>query len=323
MDWIQLSISTTTVGIEPVCAVLMEAGVTGMEIEDATDFYNFLENNRDKWDYVDEELLKAHDCGSCVKFYVTDNACGADMRNAVAEGLKQLKMLDEQDEYGTLAITSADMKEEDWAENWKQYFKPLEVGDKILILPEWETLPAPTDRTVFTVNPGMSFGTGSHHTTQLCIKGLEEYLKPGMTVLDLGCGSGILSIIAMLLGAKDATAVDIDPNAVEIAVQNAKRNQIDLTSYRTFSGNVTCDDALFQAISDREYDVVLANIVADVIIGMKPLVPKLLKKGGIFITSGIIEGRAGDVISAYEKTGLTLLRQQQQGDWFALIYIKE
>ncbi|MBO5930485.1 MAG: 50S ribosomal protein L11 methyltransferase, partial [Clostridia bacterium] len=211
MDWIQLSISTTTEGIEPVCAVLMEAGVTGMEIEDATDFHNFLENNRDKWDYVDDELLKAHEGDTCVKFYVTDNACGADMRNAVLEGLKSLKAMDEQSEYGTLTVSAAGMKEEDWSENWKQYFKPLEVGDKILILPEWETLSAPTDRTVFTVNPGMSFGTGSHHTTQLCIRGLEEHLKPGMSVLDLGCGSGILSIIAMLLGAKDATAVDIDP----------------------------------------------------------------------------------------------------------------
>ncbi len=323
MDWIQLSISTTTEGIEPVCAVLMEAGVTGMEIEDATDFHNFLENNRDKWDYVDDELLKAHEGDTCVKFYVTDNACGADMRNAVFEGLKSLKAMDELSEYGTLTVSAAGMKEEDWSENWKQYFKPLEVGDKILILPEWETLSAPTDRTVFTVNPGMSFGTGSHHTTQLCIKGLEEHLKPGMSVLDLGCGSGILSIIAMLLGAKDATAVDIDPNAVDIAIENAKRNQIDLENYRTFAGNVTCDEALFQAISNKGYDVVLANIVADVIIGMKPIVPKLLKKGGIFITSGIIEGRAEDVIAAYETTGLICINRQQQGEWLALTYIKQ
>ncbi len=322
MDWIQLSISTTTEGVEPVCAVLMEAGVTGMEIEDSADFHNFLETNKDKWDYVDDELLRAHEGGTFVKFYVTDNACGADMRTQVQEGLIRLAELDEQKEYGTLKVSAVGMKEEDWAENWKQYFKPLNVGNKILILPEWEHLSEPTDRTVFTVNPGMSFGTGSHHTTQLCIKGLEQYLVPHMSVLDLGCGSGILSIIALLLGAEDATAVDIDPNAVEIAVQNAKRNKIDLNTYRTFAGNIVTDQALFNAVSDKEYDVVLANIVADVIIGIEPFVPKLLKKGGVFITSGIIAERADDVISAYEKTGLTLAGREDQGGWVALSYIK-
>lgn len=322
MDWIQLRISTTTEGIEPVCAVLMDAGITGMEIEDAKDFHCFLEANRNTWDYVDEELISAFGGDTCVKFYVTDNACGADMRTQVTEGLKRLAAMDEKGEYGALSVASANMKEEDWAENWKQYFKPLNVGDKILILPEWERLTEPTDRTVFTVNPGMSFGTGSHHTTQLCIQGLEQRIAPGMSVLDLGCGSGILSIIALLLGAKDATAVDIDPNAVEIAVQNAKRNRIDLNTYRTFSGDIVSDKTLFRAVADKEYDIVLANIVADVIIGMEPVIPKLLKSGGVFITSGIIQEREADVAAAYEKTGLTLTGRQEQGGWVALQYIK-
>lgn len=322
MDWIQLSISTTTEGIEPVCAVLIEAGVTGMEIDDACDFHNFLENNRDKWDYVDDDLLKQHESGSFVRFYVTDNACGADMRSQVLEGLKNLSENDTENEYGSLEVTSSGMKEEDWAENWKKYFKPLNVGDKILILPEWETLDQPTDRTVFTVNPGMSFGTGSHHTTQLCIKALEKYLKPDMSVLDLGCGSGILSIIALLLGAKDATAVDIDPNAVDIAVKNAERNGIDLSKYRTFAGNIITDEKLYASISDKNYDVVLANIVADVIIGMKPYIPEFLKDGGVFITSGIINERKEDVVNAYESAGLKFVGESAQGDWVSLIYVK-
>lgn len=322
MDWIQLSISTTTEGIEPVCAALMAAGVTGMEIDDAADFHNFLENNRDKWDYVDEDLLAAHEKGTFVRFYVTDNACGADMRAQVAEELSKLSALDTEKEYGSLTVTAAGMKEEDWAENWKQYFKPLNVGDKILILPEWETLDTPTDRTVFTVNPGMSFGTGSHHTTQLCIMAMEKYLNEGMTVLDLGCGSGILSIIALLLGAKNATAVDIDPNAVEIAVQNAARNKIDLNTYRTFAGNILTDDALYSSISDKQYDIVLANIVADVIIGMKPIVPNLLKDGAVFITSGIIDERKDDVKAAYKTAGLTFIGECEQGGWVSLIYKK-
>ncbi|MBR4891225.1 MAG: 50S ribosomal protein L11 methyltransferase [Clostridia bacterium] len=322
MNWLQLSISTTTVGIEPVCAVLMEAGVTGMEIEDKEDFHNFLENNKSKWDYVDEDLLKSFDGETKVKFYVTDNACGLDMRSLVLEGLSRLKELDENKEYGELTVSSSEMKEEDWAENWKKYFKPLEVGDKILILPEWETLDTPTDRTVFTVNPGMSFGTGSHHTTQLCIKGLEKYLKPEMNVLDLGCGSGILSIIALLLGAKSAVAVDIDANAAEIAAQNAARNGINKEKYSTLAGNILTDEKLLKSISDKEYDIVLANIVADVIIGLEPIVPSLLKKGGIFITSGIINDRSDEVVKTYEKTGFKLLERLEQGDWTALIYVK-
>lgn len=322
MDWIKLSISTTTEGIEAVCAVLMEQGVLGVEIDDSTDFHNFLENNRDKWDYVDEDLLKAHESGSFVSFYVTDDTEGKETLSLVRDALSVLKSQDESDEFGTLELSGTNMKEEDWSENWKQYFKPLNVGDKILILPEWETLDTPTDRTVFTVNPGMSFGTGAHHTTQLCIKAMEKYLSNGMTVLDLGCGSGILSIISLLLGAEHATAVDIDENAVKIAVENAEKNNIDLSKYRTMAGNVTCDKELFAKISDRKYDIVLANIVADVIIGIKDIVPAFLKDGGIFITSGIIEERLDDVVSAYNETALESVSEEHQGGWASLVYKK-
>lgn len=322
MDWIKLSISTTTEGIEAVCAVLMEQGVTGVEIDDSTDFHNFLENNRDKWDYVDEELLKAHESGSFVSFYVTDDTEGKETISLVNDALNVLKSQDAAEEFGTLKISGTNMKEEDWSENWKQYFKPLNVGDKILILPEWETLDTPTDRTVFTVNPGMSFGTGAHHTTQLCIKAMEKHLKNGMTVLDLGCGSGILSIISLLLGAEHATAVDIDENAVKIAVENAEKNKIDLSKYRTMAGNVTCDKELFAHISDRKYDIVLANIVADVIIGIKDIVPEFLKDDGIFITSGIIEERLPDVLGAYKSSAFTPIGEEHQGGWASLVYKK-
>lgn len=322
MDWIKLSISTTTEGIETVCAVLMEQGISGVEIDDATDFHNFLENNRDKWDYVDDELLKAHESGSYVSFYVTDDADGKETVSMVKDALCVLKSQDENNDYGTLEISGTNMKEEDWSQNWKQYFKPLNVGEKILILPEWETIDTPTDRTVFTVNPGMSFGTGAHHTTQLCIKAVEKHLKNGMKVLDLGCGSGILSIISLLLGAEHATAVDIDENAVKIAVENAEKNNIDLAKYRTLAGNVTCDKELFEKISDRKYDIVLANIVADVIIGIRDIVPEFLKNDGIFITSGIIEERLDDVKSAYNESNFKAVSEEHQGGWVSLVYKK-
>ncbi len=320
MDWIKLSISTTTEGIEAVCAVLLENDISGVEIDDSADFHNFLENNRDKWDYVDEELLKAHESGSYVSFYVTDDVKGRETISLVKDALLVLKS--REDSFGTLEISSTNMKEEDWSENWKQYFKPLNVGEKILILPEWETLDKPTDRTVFTVNPGMSFGTGAHHTTQLCIKAMENYLKKGMQVLDLGCGSGILSIISLLLGASFATAVDIDENAVKIAIENAEKNNIDISKYRTMSGNVTCDKELLDKISDRKYDVVLANIVADVIIGIKDIVPHFLKEDGIYITSGIIEERLEDVKEAYKNAELELIKEEHQGGWASLVYKK-
>ncbi len=322
MDWIKLSISTTTEGIETVCAILMEHDILGVEIDDSTDFHNFLENNRDKWDYVDDELLKAHESGSYVSFYVTDDADGRKTVSLVKSLLDDLKNQDTDSEYGALELACVNMKEEDWSENWKQYFKPLNVGDKILILPEWETLDEPTDRTVFTVNPGMSFGTGAHHTTQLCIKAMEKHLKNGMTVLDLGCGSGILSIISLLLGAEHATAVDIDEGAVKIAVENAQKNNIDLSKYRTMAGNVTCDKELFEKISDRKYDIVLANIVADVIISIRDIVPKFLKDDGIFVTSGIIEERLADILSAYENSEFTKICEEHQGGWVSLVYKK-
>lgn len=322
MDWIKLSISTTTEGIETVCAVLMEQGIQGVEIDDSADFHNFLENNRDKWDYVDEDLLKAHESGSYVSFYVTDDTEGKETLALVKEALSNLKLQDDCNEYGDLEIKGTNMKEEDWAENWKQYFKPLNVGEKILILPEWETLETPTKRTVFKVNPGMSFGTGAHHTTQLCIKAMETFLENGMTVLDLGCGSGILSIISLLLGAEHATAVDIDEQAVKIAIENAEKNGIDLSNYRTMAGNVTCDKELFSKIADRKYDIVLANIVADVIIGIRDIVPEFLKENGIFITSGIIEERLSDVLEAYENSKLTQVAEEHQSGWVSLIYKK-
>lgn len=322
MDWIKLSVSTTTEGIEVVCAVLMEQGIAGVEIDDCTDFHNFLENNRDKWDYVDEELLKAHETGSFVSFYLTDDADGRETLSLVKDALTALSLQDTDGEYGTLEISGTNMKEEDWSENWKQYFKPLEVGDKILILPEWEKIDKPTDRTVFTVNPGMSFGTGAHHTTQLCIKAMEKHLKNGMTVLDLGCGSGILSIISLLLGAEHATAVDIDENAVKIAIENAEKNNIDLSKYRTMAGNVTCDKELFLQISDRKYDIVLANIVADVIIGIRDIVPQFLKDDGIYITSGIIEERLIDVKNAYKESEFAPVSEEHQGGWVSLVYKK-
>lgn len=194
----------------------------------------------------------------------------------------------------------------------------MEIGEKILIKPEWEELTQDTDRIVFNINPGMTFGTGSHYTTQLCIENLEKYITDGSTMLDLGCGSGILSIISLLLGASCAVAVDIDPNAVDIAYQNAERNNVDKSKYHVYAGNILTDEELQSKISGK-YDVVAANIVADVIIGLTPKAREYMKDGGVFITSGIIEDRVDDVKAALEQNGFTIVDIKQRKDWVSIV----
>ena len=323
MNWLQISIYTTSEGIEPVSGRLYQLGITGLEIEDEQDFKDFLENNRQYWDYVDDELIKEKEGETRIKAYVSENAHGQEMIIAIKNTLSELKEYDRDGIFGRLELSIDSMDEEDWANNWKQYFHPIEIGKKILIKPEWENLSEPTERLVFNVNPGMTFGTGSHHTTRLCIEALERYVEAGSTVLDLGCGSGILSIISLMLGANDATAVDIDPNAVKIAYENADRNQIDRSKYHVFSGNILTDSTVQARIGEQKYDIVVANIVADVIIGLAPMAKKYIKPNGIFITSGIIEDRADEVEAALIGAGFRITEKNQQADWCEFTAIAE
>ena len=319
MNWIQVTIYTTSDGIEPLSGVLYQLGINGIEIEDEADFKDFLENNRQCWDYVDDDLIKSKEKETCVKIYVSDNLSGREMLSEVKTALAELKMRDKADEFGRLEMDLGNISEEDWANNWKQYFHPTEVGEKILIKPEWEELTSPTDRIVFNVNPGMSFGTGSHETTQLCIEALEKVVHEGDDILDLGCGSGILSIISLLLGAKSAYAVDIDPNAVNIAIDNAKMNDIDLSAFTAKAGNILTDTALCDEIAKKKYPVVVANIVADVIIGLLPFASKVLAEDGTFITSGIISDRIEDVENALKENGFTEFTVNRRGDWASIV----
>ena len=211
------------------------------------------------------------------------------------------------------------MTEQDWANNWRKYFHPMEIGEKIMIKPEWEELTEPTDRIVFNIEPGMSFGTGSHYTTQLCLETLEKCIKKGDKMLDLGCGSGILSIIALMLGADEAVAVDIDPNAVDTAYQNAERNGIDKSRYTVISGNVVTDKDVQAEISKNKYNVVCANIVADVIIGLAPVVRQYMADGAVFITSGIIEDRTDDVTAALTENGFVITDIKRRKDWASVV----
>lgn len=314
MNWIELKITTPSEGIDPICGVLYDMGITGMEISDKDDFKEFLENNRKYWDYVDEELEKLKTADSCITLYFSNDQDGKLQLTSVEKSLKDLE--ESLSIPKGISLHTKCVKDEDWSENWKQFFKPLEIGEKVLIVPQWEDVPQ-SDRIKFIINPGCSFGTGSHESTRMCIEEMEKHLSKDCTVLDLGCGSGILSVIALLLGAKEATAVDIDEMAVETAYSNLALNNLPREIYHGFAGDITTDNLLCQKLSQNKADIVLANIVADVIINLSGFVKSFMKPDGIFICSGIIIERKDEVRKALEESGLQIKAERVMGEWAA------
>ena len=223
---------------------------------------------------------------------------------------------------GTLAVTTVSLREEDWAENWKQYYQPFPVGDRLYVVPEWMRGEAlPEGRTPLYLNPGLIFGTGSHGTTRLCLEGVERYVEPGDRVLDLGTGSGILAIAALLLGAKEAVGCDIDPKAARVAAENASYNGVE-ESFRVYTGDVNRDQKLKQALAGQ-YQLVLANIIADVIIPLAAVAGDYLAPGGRFLTSGIIESRAADVAAALTANGFVIVETRTREGWVSYTARKE
>ncbi|MGN0676588.1 MAG: 50S ribosomal protein L11 methyltransferase, partial [Ruminococcus sp.] len=232
------------------------------------------------------------------------------------------KSNDSENIYGRLAVECSGIREEDWANNWKQYFKPFTVGKKLMIKPSWESCENPENRIILEIDPASSFGTGQHHTTRLCLELLEKSLVKGDKILDIGCGSGILSIGAMLLGAESAVAVDIEENAVNTAVENAGKNHINPEKYRAYCGNIISDSALAEKINGT-YDIITANIVADVLIAMKDFFARYLRKNGTLIISGIIEERMHEVTDAVESAGFTAEEYNIKEGWSAVRLIKK
>jgi len=302
MEWTEVNIYTATAGIEILCAKLMDIGIKGFVIQDAEDFNEFLENKNGKWDYIDDDLMGLSSCETRITVYLPSNSQGADMLLSIRAMLSELKSADTNGAYGRLEAELSSIREEDWANNWKQYFKPVKIGEKLVIKPSWEEYENDGSRIILEIDPASSFGTGQHHTTRLCLELLEKSLKKGDRILDMGCGSGILSIGAMLLGAGSAVAVDIEENAAETAMENAVKNNISPEKYKTFYGNILTDEALADKI-DAKYDVIAANIVADVLIAMKEHFLRYIKNGGILIVSGIIEERMHEVIGELESVG--------------------
>ena len=217
---------------------------------------------------------------------------------------------------GEAVIEKSQTEDVDWLNNWKKYWKPFNVDEHIIIKPTWETLEeVPEDTLVVELDPGTAFGTGTHHTTRLCITQLKKYMQPGQEVLDVGCGSGILSIIALLLGAKDATATDVDIHAVEAAIENAHVNGIEEDVYRVLTGDVISDGDFRRQVGVHKFDMVLANIFAEIIIPLSGVVKEMMKPGALFITSGIIDEREKDVREALTGNGFEILEVTHSGGW--------
>ena len=307
MAWLEITVDTVSDKIDYTVTQLTARGFSDLVIEDQQEFETFLDENRAYWDYIDESLQEKLRGLSHIKLYLedTDRAELQRLEGIVAELGLSMKV--------------AAMAETDWEESWKDNYPPQEVGESLVVLPYWLAEDYRGSRRPVILDPGLTFGTGAHPTTQMVVEVMENAVKPGFRCLDLGSGSGILSIAALRLGAKSAVGIDIDPKAEDIARENAAYNGFAAPAFTALTGNVTEDKKLMASLAAESYDVLLVNIVADVIIGLAPVLPGFMTEKTLLICSGILDSRLGDVTAALEAAGLTILQTKAKEDWRCVV----
>ena len=303
MAWLEITIDTAAREVEAVAQGLTAHGFSDLVIEDQQEFETFLDENRAYWDYIDENLQQQLQGLSQIKLYLEDSDEAA---------LARLRAYGEE---AGLPLTVAPLPETNWEDSWKDNYPPQEVGQDLVVLPYWLAQDYEGSRKQVILDPGLTFGTGAHPSTQMVMEAMERTVAPGARCLDLGSGSGILSITALRLGAKQAVGVDIDPKAEDIARENAGCNGFSSPEFTALTGNVTSDKKLMDRLAAESWDVVLVNIVADVIIGLAPVLPLFLKENTKLICSGILDTRLKDVTAALAAAGITVEQTRAKEDW--------
>lgn len=309
MRWNKFTIKTTTEAEDYLSAMLDEIGVEGIEIEDNIP----LSKEDQSTMFIDfPPELPEDDGTSRVSFYIDEKEDYEEILEQVKVGIEEWRQFVD---IGEGSITQSTTEDIDWQNNWKQFFSSFYIDD-ILIKPTWEELKEEDkDKFLIEIDPGVSFGTGKHETTQLCIRQLRKYMKDGEKILDVGCGSGILSIVALKLGAGEVVGTDIDENCMTSTYENMEVNGLDKAQGTFYVGNLIDDEELQREVGTECYDIVVANILADVIIPLAPVIPARLKKDGIFITSGIIDFKEEEVKQAIQQAGFEILETNHQGEW--------
>lgn len=318
MKFHKITVHASSLGVEFIQGVLMGAEAFCFEIIDPTDLQELLDTQYVPFDYVDDALLETKGDEPKVRVYLADNSQGREKMEFILDGIEALRNETEFD-LGSLKTEISETDDSEWADNWKEFFHPLPIGNSFVVKPTWEDWEG-EDRIVLEIDPESSFGSGQHETTSLCLEALEDIPLENVSVLDMGCGSGILGIGALLLGAKDVLAVDIDKNAVDIAVKNATLNKVQ--NFEGLCGNTLSDEGVYNKVTSKKYGVILANIVADVIIAMAPTFKKVLEDEGTLICSGIISPRKGEVLTALAENGFALTGIAEKNDWVAIVCTK-
>ena len=309
MNWIKMTIRTTTEGAELVTALLMELGINGAMIEDKNDIA-LNQRPEGQWDIIDEAIAQRMDDDVLVSSYIAGDERAQDTIAHVRESLVRLSRLDVGFDKGKLTLEVSSIDDEDWAENWKSQYKPFRLGSHFVVKPTWEHYLAQPGDQILEIDPGMAFGTDTHETTGMCVALAEQYVKPGDRVIDVGTGTGILAIAAAYMGAQDVLAIDIDPVAVRVARDNIVLNGLE--------GRITAREGDLLEAVDEVADVVIANIIADVICLLAEPVKAHIRPGGLFICSGIARERQDEVLDALNAAGYADLDVRNQGEWAAI-----